>query len=259
MESRLHTNYTLVEAVMSLPNVNLKSLSVNDLQDLLQTFGKLTSTKGKKIAKDIEKEIRSRLKKEAVKYPHSMYDPETGEEVIAKTPEDHEKYAAKGYTHDRPKGMSEQRLTEMASIAVGHEINPSFIRKGLINESSSVSEIRTAYKNFCITEEDLKFKPPAGAKAAAKKAIEWKDKYGDEVTAMTQTGWVRARQLANGDELSLDIVKRMAAFNRHRKNSKISPKYKDTPWKDNGHVAWLGWGGDAGVDWAMKISQQHPD
>jgi len=32
-----------------------------------------------------------------------MYDPKTGKEVTAKTPEDHEKYAKMGYTHDKPK------------------------------------------------------------------------------------------------------------------------------------------------------------
>jgi len=257
MNEFLNSNYTLIEAIMSLPNINLKALDIKDLQDLLQTFGKLTSTKGKKIASDIEKEIYARVKKEAVKYPHSMYDPETGKETIAKTPEDHKKYAAKGYTHEQPKTVSEQRLGKMASLAIGHECSPNFIQS-LSNEIFTISEIRKAYKNFLL-EEELKFKPPAGAVNAAKKAIEWKDKYGDEVTAMTQTGWVRARQLANGDELSLDIVKRMAGFNRHRKNSKISPENKDTPWKDNGHVAWLGWGGDAGIDWAMKISDQYQE
>ena len=29
--------------------------------------------------------------------------------------------------------------------------------------------------------------------------------------------------------------------------------HKDTLWKQNGVVAWLGWGGDAGIDWAQKI------
>jgi len=38
-----------------------------------------------------------------VKYPHAMYDPKTGKEVTAKTPEDHEKFAKMGYTHDKPK------------------------------------------------------------------------------------------------------------------------------------------------------------
>ena len=48
----------------------------------------------------------------------------------------------------------------------------------------------------------------------------------------------------------------MASFNRHRKNSKIADEYKDTPWKDRGYVAWLIWGGDEGVDWAMKKSKE---
>tara|TARA_B100000161_G_scaffold240078_1_gene191909 strand:+ start:1144 stop:1800 length:657 start_codon:yes stop_codon:yes gene_type:complete len=40
---------------------------------------------------------------EKVEYPHKMYDPKTGKEVEAKTPEDHDKYAKMGYTHDKPK------------------------------------------------------------------------------------------------------------------------------------------------------------
>jgi hypothetical protein len=65
-------------------------------------------------------------------------------------------------------------------------------------------------------------------------------------------GWQRAHQLAKGEALSEDVVSRMAQFNRHRKNSKIAPEFKDEPWKDRGYVAWLIWGGDEGVDWAME-------
>ena len=43
------------------------------------------------------------IKKEAVQYPHMMYDPKTGNEVKAKTPADHNKYAKMGYTHEKPK------------------------------------------------------------------------------------------------------------------------------------------------------------
>ena len=98
---------------------------------------------------------------------------------------------------------------------------------------------------------------PAAAKANAKKALEWRDKYGrDEVDAGTPVGWARANQLAGGENISAETVKRMAAFNRHRKNSKISAEHKDTPWKDRGHVAWLIWGGDEGVDWAIEKSKE---
>ena len=94
---------------------------------------------------------------------------------------------------------------------------------------------------------------PKAASANAKKAIKWKQQYGrDIVNAGTQVGWQRAHQLAKGESLSLDVVKRMAQFNRHRKNSKIDPKFKEEPWRDRGYVAWLIWGGDEGVDWAIK-------
>lgn len=107
-----------------------------------------------------------------------------------------------------------------------------------------------------LTAADKKFTPPKAAQNAAKKAIKWREEHGDEVKAMTQTGWTRARQLADGDALSYDIVKRMANFNRHRKNSTIAPEHKNEPWKDNGYVAWLGWGGDTGVDWAMNVVER---
>ena len=42
------------------------------------------------------------IKREAVEYPHMMYDPKTGNEVKAKTPADHNKYAKMGYTHEKP-------------------------------------------------------------------------------------------------------------------------------------------------------------
>ena len=96
------------------------------------------------------------------------------------------------------------------------------------------------------------YQPPVGAKNNAKKALRWKEEHGSEVKAMTATGWARARQLASGKPISRKTLGRMAAFNRHRKNSKVDPKYKSEPWKDNGYVAWLGWGGTTGINWAMN-------
>jgi len=105
-----------------------------------------------------------------------------------------------------------------------------------------------------LAEEEETYTPPASAANNAKKALKWKEEHGDdEVTAMTRTGWTRASQLADREELSYDTVKRMAAFARHKENASVAAEYKDTPWKDNGHVAWLGWGGDAGVNWAQQI------
>lgn len=108
-----------------------------------------------------------------------------------------------------------------------------------------------------LNEEDTWNDYPAAAKKNAQKAIDWKEEHGrDEVEAGTPVGWARAHQLAKGENLSTDTVKRMSAFNRHRKNSSIKPELKETPWKDRGYVAWLIWGGDEGVDWAIEKSKE---
>jgi len=112
------------------------------------------------------------------------------------------------------------------------------------------------YEQFLL-EKDTYTDYPAAATKNAQQAIDWRDEHGrDEVTAGLRVGWMRANQLANKEPISADTVKRMAAFNRHRKNSKIGAGLKDTPWKDNGYVAWLLWGGDEGVDWAIKKSAE---
>jgi len=101
-----------------------------------------------------------------------------------------------------------------------------------------------------------KYQPPSGAAGNAKKVLRWREEHGDEVKGMTRTGWVRARQLASGEPVSADIVKRMASFNRHRKNAAVNPEFKSTPWKDKGYVAWLGWGGDTGINWAIETAKR---
>jgi hypothetical protein len=127
---------------------------------------------------------------------------------------------------------------------VGSDIYHSMVLHNIIKES-------------VLNEEDSYDDYPAAAKKNAQMAIDWKEKYGrDEVPAGTPVGWARAHQLAKGEKISADTVKRMSAFNRHRKNSSIAPEHKDTPWKDRGYVAWLIWGGDEGVDWAIEKSKE---
>jgi hypothetical protein len=101
---------------------------------------------------------------------------------------------------------------------------------------------------------------PQSASNNAKRMIEWREKYGrDVVQGGTEIGWRRANQLANREALSLDVVSRMAQFNRHRENAEIDPQYKGEPWKDRGYVAWNLWGGTAGVDWAIRTMEKLND
>ena len=84
------------------------------------------------------------------------------------------------------------------------------------------------------------FKPPIGVVNNAKKAIEWREKYPKETSsAGTQVGWVRARQLANGESVSEDIIARMVSFfARHEGDEVVASEFKDEPWRDNGYLMW---------------------
>ncbi len=93
---------------------------------------------------------------------------------------------------------------------------------------------------------------PQSAVNNAKRVLAWKEKYGKEVKGMTRVGWTRASQLARKANLSRSTIARMASFKRHQKNAAIDAKFKSTPWKDRGYVAWLGWGGASGVNWAIR-------
>ena len=98
---------------------------------------------------------------------------------------------------------------------------------------------------------------PKAAQNNACKVLEWRDKHGDdEVDGMTRVGWIRANQLCKGEKISEETIARMSAFQRHKKNSEIAEEYKGTPWKDKGYVAWLGWGGTEGIEWASRKLKQ---
>lgn len=106
-----------------------------------------------------------------------------------------------------------------------------------------------------ILNKEESYTLPEGARNNAKKVLDWKEEHGDEVKGMTETGWRRARQIANNKTVGAETVKAMAQFNRHRKNAEVSEEHKGEPWKDAGYVAWLGWGGTTGIDWAIRTSE----
>jgi hypothetical protein len=98
---------------------------------------------------------------------------------------------------------------------------------------------------------------PQAARDNACKVLRWRDEHGEaEVDGMTRVGWIRANQLCNGENISEETIARMSAFQRHKQNSEIADEYRGTPWKDRGYVAWLGWGGTEGIEWASRKLEQ---
>jgi hypothetical protein len=97
---------------------------------------------------------------------------------------------------------------------------------------------------------------PESASNNARKALEWRDKYPNEIKGGTRIGWTRANQLANRRAISEETIARMASFARHRQNAEVDPDKKDKPWTDAGYVAWLIWGGTSGITWASRKLEQ---
>ena len=122
---------------------------------------------------------------------------------------------------------------------------------GLI-EATDVDEY---YARF----EAESFKPPASAISNAKRGLELRKKWGrgglspSEAAAQgIDSGVTRARKIASG-KVSTHDVRRMSAFNRHRKNYRPEKKESDGG-PTAGTIAWLLWGGTSGVNWAKKKS-----
>lgn len=103
------------------------------------------------------------------------------------------------------------------------------------------------------------YKPPASAVKAAKKGLAQRKEWGrgglspSEAKAQgIDSGVTRARKIASGS-VSRHDVRRMSAFNRHRKNNRPDKKMPDGG-PTAGTIAWNLWGGTSGVNWAKKKS-----
>ena len=118
-------------------------------------------------------------------------------------------------------------------------------------KSLSVAETKEVFVEG-LTKSDT-YKPTQDVADEAARGIKAIEEHGSD--AGTQVGRVRARQLANRDNISYDTVKRMKAFfDRHEKNKEIG---EGKEWyEDNGFVSWLLWGGDAGRKFAENIIKE---
>jgi hypothetical protein len=91
--------------------------------------------------------------------------------------------------------------------------------------------------------------PPQGAREEAERGLAWREEYGRGGTAV---GVARARDIANGANLSDDTIMRMVSyFARHevdKQGQGWSPGEEGYP--SAGRIAWALWGGDPGRTWA---------
>jgi hypothetical protein len=102
------------------------------------------------------------------------------------------------------------------------------------------------------------FTPTSGMKAAARRAIKWKEE-GKATGAGTPVGWGRARDIVAGRSMSLSVVRRMFSFFSRHEVDKKGKDFNNTSNPSNGRIMWDAWGGDAGFSWSRGIVNRMKD
>jgi len=88
----------------------------------------------------------------------------------------------------------------------------------------------------------------SAVKSNAKKALAWAEKNGWG-SCGTPVGKQRANQLAKGEPISLDTIKRMYSFlSRHEGDLESSKSFTD----GCGYLMYMAWGGKAGLGWSRN-------
>lgn len=182
---------------------------------------------------------------------------------LTKGGEDPLKCMPRQKAHDMPKkeraekAKAKQKAEKADSSRGKKPTNTPTFKK---DKSASIIAARYAAKKY----EGIDFKPPKGVAAEAEKGLEYRRKSGkgglssqDAGKEGIGSGVQRAVNLKNRNNIAPDTIQQMLNFfSRHKKNKAISAENRDTPWEDAGYVAWLLWGGDAGLAWAKKVKKQ---
>jgi hypothetical protein len=104
--------------------------------------------------------------------------------------------------------------------------------------------IKMTYDDFADTISDY----PEGVKNAAKRAVDYAEKNGWG-SCGTAVGKTRASQLAKGENISVDTIKRMYSYlSRHKSDLSSSKGYDD----GCGKLMYDSWGGEAALKWAER-------
>lgn len=147
------------------------------------------------------------------------------------------------FTNGKMKWETIKRL----GIGTHYDNNEDEIR--LIRENTEAKGILVEEKSFDFDLKEETYNDyPEAATNNAKRALKYKEENGS--SCGTPVGWTRARQLANRERISRDTIARMASFKRHQQN-------KDVPYDEGcGGIMWDAWGGDAGIEWAIRKLDQ---
>ena len=143
-------------------------------------------------------------------------------------------------------GMMYENAIRLESLA-GH----------VMPEDDEEDEYEDEYEMEMMAKAET-FTPNAGMKAAARRALKWKEE-GKATGAGTPVGWGRASDIVAGRSMSLSVVRRMFSFFSRHEVDKKGKDFYNTSNPSNGRIMWDAWGGDAGFSWSRAIVNRMKD
>jgi len=104
-----------------------------------------------------------------------------------------------------------------------------------------------------VRETAVMARPPESVRNAAKRALEARAKAVPSKKAMTRVGLARANQLAKGENISVNTLRRMVSYlSRARDNYQKARAKGLKPEESPAMQAYLGWGGSSALAWAKR-------
>lgn len=126
------------------------------------------------------------------------------------------------------------------------------------SEDNAAEQIKAIYASEAVERakyDGIDFSPPEGARAEAQRGLDWRREFG---RGGTPVGWARARDIANGEDLSPETIGRMNSYFARHEVDKQGQGWSlgEKGFPSAGRIAWALWGGDAGKAWAGKVQRQ---
>ena len=169
-----------------------------------------------------------------------------------------ESWIVEDEVHDKSRkyGLEMPVGTWMVSMKVNNEdVWQDYVKTGAVKGFSIEGYFSEAISLSVSEEVELKsFSDyPDSVKNNAKRALEWAEENGWG-SCGTAVGKQRANQLANGEPISLDTIKRMYSYlSRHAPDLDSSKSYED----GCGKLMYDAWGGKSALSWAKtRISRE---
>jgi len=145
-------------------------------------------------------------------------------------------------------GMEMPKGTWMVSMKVNNEsVWDNFVKTGAV-KGFSIEGFFADKVNMSEVKMESYADYPDGVKSNARNVLDWVDENGWG-SCGTDVGKQRANQLAKGEAISLETIKRMYSYlSRHEGDLEASKSYSD----GCGKLMYDAWGGEAALGWSRN-------